>query len=63
VNTLGRSSAHKMMLFTAIAFNLKKLLKQQPKKTLRLAMALPRMPLEGWFLSFRQKLYRRQHPQ
>jgi transposase len=42
VNTKGRSSAHKTMLLTAIAFNLKKLLKHQPKKTLRLAIALPK---------------------
>ena len=63
VNTKGRSSAHKTMLLTAIAFNLKKLLKHQPKKTLRLAIALPRMPLEGQFLSFWRQLYRRQYPQ
>ena len=31
VNTRGHSSAHKMMLLTAIALNLKKLLKHQPK--------------------------------
>lgn len=30
VNTRGRSSAHKTMLLTAIAFNLKKLFKHQP---------------------------------
>ena len=52
VNTKGRSSAHKTMLLTAIAFNLKKLLKHQSTKALRLAIALPRMPLEGQFLSF-----------
>ena len=52
VTTRGRSSAHKTMLLTAIAFNIKKLLKHQPKKTLRLAIALPRLPLEGQFLSF-----------
>ena len=42
VNTRGHSSAHKMMLLTAIAFNLKKLLKHQPKQVLRLAVALPK---------------------
>ena len=47
VNTRGRSSAHKTMLLTAIAFNLKKLLKHQPKQTRRLAIALPVPPLEG----------------
>lgn len=62
VNTRGRSSAHKTMLLTAIAFNLKKLLKHQPKKTIRLAIALPRMPLKGQFLSFWRQLYRRQYP-
>lgn len=57
VNTRGRSSAHKTMLLTAIAFNLKKLLKHQPKQTLRLAVALPRTPLEGQLLSCWWKLY------
>lgn len=52
VNTEGRSSAHKTMLLTASAFNLKKLLKHQPQKTLRVAIALSRTPLEGQFLSF-----------
>jgi hypothetical protein len=41
VNTRGRNSAHKTMLLTAIAFNLKKLLKHQPKQTRGLALALP----------------------
>jgi transposase len=56
VNTQGRSSAHKTMLLTAIAFNLKKLLKHQPKKTLRLAIALPYTPPERQFwLGWRQR--------
>ncbi len=62
VNTRGRSSAHKTMLLTAVAFNLKKLLKHQSTKTLRLTIALPKPPLEGQFLSFWRKLYRRQYP-
>ncbi|MGI4735165.1 MAG: transposase [Janthinobacterium lividum] len=49
VNTRGRSSAHKTMLMTAIAFNLKQLLKPQPKKALRLAVALPCTPSERQF--------------
>jgi hypothetical protein len=40
-----------MMLLTALAFNLKKLLKHQPKQTLRLAIALPTPPLQGQFLA------------
>lgn len=40
VNTRSRSSAHKAMLLSAIAFNLKKLLKPQPKRVLRLTLAL-----------------------
>ena len=47
VNTRGRSSAHKTMLLTAIAFNLKKLLKHQPKRTIPLAIAMPRPLLQG----------------
>lgn len=42
VNARGRSSAHKTMLPTAIAFNLKKLLKHQLKETLYVAIALPK---------------------
>ena len=41
VNTRGRGSAHKTMLLTAIAFNLKKLLKHQPQRQASLAVALP----------------------
>ena len=63
VNTRGRSSAYKTMLLTAIAFNLKRLLKHQSTKTLRLAIALPRMPLQGLFLSFWRQLSRQQYPQ
>jgi hypothetical protein len=50
VNTRGRSSAHKTMLLTAVAFNLQKLLKHQPKKTLRLAIGLPILASKGLFL-------------
>jgi hypothetical protein len=63
VNTRGRSSAHKTMLLTAIAFNLKKPLKHQSQKTLRLTIALPGMPLQELFSSFWRQLYRRQYPQ
>jgi hypothetical protein len=52
VNTRGRSSAHKTMLLTAIAFNLKKLLKHQPKQVVRQAMALPILPCRRPFWSF-----------
>ena len=52
VNTRGRSSAHKTMLLTVIAFNLKKLLKHQSTKTLRLAIALPKPPAEQRLLLF-----------
>lgn len=59
VNTRGRSSAHKTMLLTAIAFNLKKLLKHQPNKTLRLALALPVPAPKGQFLRCCRRYYRR----
>jgi hypothetical protein len=61
VNTRGRSSAHKTMLLTAIPFNLKKLLKHQPKKTLRLAIALPKPLLAQQFLRCWRRRYRRQN--
>ena len=51
VNTQGRSSAHKTMLLTAIAFNLKKLLKHRSKQTISLAIALPRPSLDRQFLA------------
>jgi hypothetical protein len=40
VGTEGRAAAHKAMLLSAIAYNLKKLLKHQPKQTARVAIAL-----------------------
>ncbi|MFD2719613.1 transposase [Hymenobacter monticola] len=42
VSTRGRSSAHKTMLLTAIAFNPNKLLKHPPTRTPSLAIALPK---------------------
>jgi hypothetical protein len=40
VGTKGRVAAHKAMLLSAIAYNLKKLLKHQPKQVARVAIAL-----------------------
>ena len=42
VNTRGRVSAHKTMLRAAVAYNLKKLLKYQPKQLLGVTVALPK---------------------
>ena len=42
MNVRGLAGAHKTMLLTAVAYNLKKLLKHRPKRQLSLAMALPR---------------------
>ena len=41
MNVRGHAGAHKTMLLTAVAYNLKKLLKHRPKQQLRLAVALP----------------------
>ena len=41
VNVRGHAGAHKTMLLTAVAYNLKKLLKHRPNRQLSLAMALP----------------------
>jgi hypothetical protein len=58
VNMRGRSSAHKTMLLTAIAFNLKKLLKHQSKKTLRLAIALPKpLPVQQLLRCWRRRYH------
>jgi hypothetical protein len=62
VNTRGRSSAHKTMLLSSITFNLKKLLKHQPKQTLRLAIALPKTPLVKQFLRCWQKRHSWSYP-
>jgi transposase len=59
VNTRGRSSAHKTMLLTAIAFNLKKLLKHQSQHVLCRAIALPTPLSEPWLLFFLHTYYRR----
>jgi transposase len=41
MNVRGLAGAHKTMLLTAIAYNLKKLLKHRPQRQLSLAVALP----------------------
>lgn len=41
LNPRGLASAHKTMLLTAVAYNLKKLLTQRPQRTQLLAVALP----------------------
>ena len=53
VGTKGLAAAPKAMLLSAIAYNLKKLLKYQPKCQMSLAMALPKSLLAanrraGW---------------
>uniref|UniRef100_UPI001CF2DBCC transposase n=1 Tax=Hymenobacter terricola TaxID=2819236 RepID=UPI001CF2DBCC len=42
MNVRGHAGAHKTMLLTAVAYNLKKLLKYRPQQQLNLAVALPR---------------------
>lgn len=44
VNVRGQAGAHKIMLLTAVAYNLKKLLKYRPKKAIHLTVALPLPP-------------------
>ena len=46
MNVRGLAGAHKPMLLTAVAYNLKKLLKHRPQRQVSVAMALPR-PLLG----------------
>ncbi|RSK38472.1 hypothetical protein EI293_21780 [Hymenobacter perfusus] len=41
MNVRGHAGAHKTMLLTAVAYNLKKLLKCQPQFQVSAAMALP----------------------
>lgn len=42
MNVRGQAVAYKTMLLTAVAYNLKKLLKHRPQRQVTLAMALPR---------------------
>ncbi|WP_223652558.1 transposase [Hymenobacter psoromatis] len=49
VGTKGRAAAHKAMLLSAIAYNLKKLLKHQPKQTASVAIALYPKPCSRLF--------------
>jgi len=52
VNTRGQAAAHKIMLLTAIAYNLKKLLKYQPNRVRRMALACqpgPQQRAQGTF--------------
>jgi transposase len=42
MNVRGHAGAHKTMVLTAVAYNLKKLLKYRPQRQLSLAVALPR---------------------
>jgi hypothetical protein len=39
VNTKGQAAAHKIMLIGAIAYNLKKLLRHQPRRVVSVALA------------------------
>gem|GEM_PF-6549337 len=42
MNVRGQAVAHKTMLLSALAYNLKKLLKHHPQQQLSLAVTLPR---------------------
>ena len=42
LNVRGHAGAHKTMLLTAVAYNLKKLLKYRPQRQVSAAVALPR---------------------
>jgi transposase len=52
VNTKGQAAAHKAMLLSAVAYNLKKLLRHQPKRTVSVALAAqlgPHQLVQGSF--------------
>ena len=56
VNTKGQAAAHKTMLLTAIAYNLKKLLKHQSKHVVSIALACqlgPHQLVQGPFFGLR----------
>jgi hypothetical protein len=53
VGTKGRAAAHKAILLSAIAYNLKKLLKYQPNREASLALALRPAPLQVSYALFK----------
>ena len=55
MNVRGHAGAHKTMLLTAVAYNLKKLLKYRPNRQLSLAVALPRPVLAATTPCWRRK--------
>ena len=59
LNVRGLAGAHKTMLLTAVAYNLKKLLKYRPQRQLSAAVALPRPLLAANRNSWR----RNRHPE
>ena len=58
-NVRGHAGAHKIMLLTAVAYNLKKLLKHRLQQQMSLAVALPRSLLAADWRSWR----RNRHPE
>ena len=59
MNVRGHAGAHKTMLLTAVAYNLKKLLKHRLQQQVSLAVALPRPLLAANWRSWR----RNRHPE
>ena len=55
MNVRGHAGAHKTMLLTAVAYNLKKLLKYRPERQGSLAVALPRPVLAATMPCWRRK--------
>ena len=55
MNVRGHAGAHKTMLLTAVAYNLKKLLKYRPERQASLAVALPRPVLAATTPCWRRK--------
>lgn len=54
MNVRGLAGAHKTMLLTAVAYNLKKLLKHRPQQQVSAAVALPRPLLAANRRAWRQ---------
>ena len=54
INVRGHAGTHKTMLLTAVAYNLKKLVKYRSKRQLSLALALPKPLLAANWRSWRR---------
>ena len=52
MNVLGKSGAHKVMLMAAVAFNIRKYMRNMPKKSVSMAIAMEREQQHAPIISY-----------